>query len=131
VEQPVPQRKKRRPALKHGAFSETPVLPGENPAEFKKLHRALIADLAPRGALEDATVARIACLVWRQLHTSELARKRPVETSSSFIPSSVLEKLSTSALEELYKAFVSETRRTETPDDLSTLSRSLLNLTKH
>ena len=33
------QVKKFHPALKHGAFSATAVLPGEDPAEFKELHQ--------------------------------------------------------------------------------------------
>lgn len=62
----VSQFKKRHPALKHGGFSSTAVLPGENPAEFEELHQALIAELAPTGALEENIVADIARLVWRK-----------------------------------------------------------------
>ena len=36
---------KYHPALKHGIYSPTAVLPNENPAEFKKLHRSLVAEL--------------------------------------------------------------------------------------
>jgi len=68
--------KKRPPALKHGAFSSTAVLPGENPAEFEKLYQALIAELVPVGALEENVVADIARLVWRKqnLATFSLAQ---------------------------------------------------------
>ena len=45
------------PALKHGAYSATTLLPGEDPAEFEKLHQELIAELKPSGALEDDAVA--------------------------------------------------------------------------
>ena len=58
--------KKRHPALKHGGYSSTAVLPGENPAAFEELHQALIAELAPTGALEEDIVADIAPLVWRK-----------------------------------------------------------------
>jgi hypothetical protein len=44
----LPKFKKRHPALKHGAYSATAVLPGENPAKFEELHQALIAEVAPR-----------------------------------------------------------------------------------
>ena len=58
--------RKRHPALKHGGYSSTAVLPGENPAEFEELHQAVIAELAPRGALEENIVADIVRLVWRR-----------------------------------------------------------------
>ena len=54
------------PALKHGAYSATAVLPGESRAEFEKLHRDLIAELTPFGVLEDDIVADLARLVWRK-----------------------------------------------------------------
>jgi hypothetical protein len=54
------------PAVKHGAYSATAVLPGESPAEFEKLHRGLIAEFAPSGVLEDDIVMTMARLVWRK-----------------------------------------------------------------
>ena len=62
----VMSRKESHPALKHGAYSAMALLPGENPAEFKKLHERLIAELVPQGALEEDIVATIARLVWRK-----------------------------------------------------------------
>jgi hypothetical protein len=41
------KRKRLPPALKHGAYSEAALLPGEDPAEFKALHKGLIADFRP------------------------------------------------------------------------------------
>ena len=74
------------PALKHGAYSATAVLPGENRAAFEKLHRALIAEFAPSGLLEDDIVADMARLVWRKqnlwtLRIAELAQSLWSETS--------------------------------------------------
>jgi hypothetical protein len=66
------QFKKFHPALKHGAFSATAVLPGEDPAAFKELHQKLIAELAPIGALEDDIVATIARLLWRKKNLATL-----------------------------------------------------------
>ena len=40
------------PALKHGAYAGTAVLPGESQAAFKKLHRGLIAEFIPSGMME-------------------------------------------------------------------------------
>jgi hypothetical protein len=57
---------KRRPAFKHGGYSATAILPGENRAEFEKLQQDLIAEFSPNGVLEHDLVARIALLVWRK-----------------------------------------------------------------
>ena len=37
------------PALKHGGYSATTILPGEDAAAFENLHRALIGELSPKG----------------------------------------------------------------------------------
>ena len=72
------------PALKHGAYSAIAVLPGESTAAFEKLHRDLIAELNPSGALEKDIVADLARYVWRKqnlvtLRISEFAQKRGSE----------------------------------------------------
>ena len=54
------------PALKHGAYSAMGVLPGENRAEFEKLHRELVNDFSRSGALENDVVATMAHLLWRK-----------------------------------------------------------------
>ena len=45
------------PALKHGGYSESNLLPGEDRDDFKKMQMGLIAELAPIGQLEEETVA--------------------------------------------------------------------------
>ena len=60
------------PALKHGAYSATTLLPGESRAEFEKLHRDLMAELTPSGVLEDDIVKTIAHLVWRKQNLATL-----------------------------------------------------------
>jgi hypothetical protein len=60
------------PALKHGAYAATAVLPGESQADFEKLHRNIIAELAPSGVLEDDIVMTIAHLVWRKQNLGTL-----------------------------------------------------------
>ena len=69
--------KKHHPALKHAGYSATGILPGENPAEFEKLHRELIAEFNPNGALENDIVATMARLVWRKrnLETFRIAER--------------------------------------------------------
>jgi hypothetical protein len=54
------------PALKHGGYSESNLLPGEDRDDFKKMQMGLIAELAPIGQLEEETVAAIAKLMWRR-----------------------------------------------------------------
>jgi hypothetical protein len=58
--------KKFSPALKHGGYSATALLPGEDPAAFEKLHTDLVAELVPNGPLEGDAVATIARLLWRK-----------------------------------------------------------------
>src|SRR2546430_7281875 len=75
------QVKKLHPALKHAGYSTTALLPGEDPAVFKKLHQGLTAELNPNGALEEDIVATMARLVWRKqnletFRTAERARER-------------------------------------------------------
>ena len=57
---------KRAPALKHGAFAQTAILPGEDPREFEELHSALIEEWAPIGPTEEDAVLSIAKGVWRK-----------------------------------------------------------------
>jgi len=60
------KRKRLPPALKHGAYSEAALLPGEDPAGFKALHKGLVADFRPNGRMEEETVLSIARLTWRR-----------------------------------------------------------------
>jgi hypothetical protein len=82
VERPVSTRfNKVHPALKHAGYSATTLLPGEDSAAFETLHRALIAEFTPVGALEEDIVADIARLTWRKqnlatFRIAELAKKR-------------------------------------------------------
>jgi hypothetical protein len=78
----VPTRfNKVHPALKHAGYSATTLLPGEDSAAFETLHRALIAEFTPVGALEEDIVADIARLTWRKqnlatFRIAELAEER-------------------------------------------------------
>jgi hypothetical protein len=57
---------KNHPALKHGGHSTTTILPTESVAEFEELHKDLISELEPNGALADDIVATITRMVWRK-----------------------------------------------------------------
>jgi hypothetical protein len=80
---------RRHPAVKHGAYSATAVLPGESQAEFEKLHRGLIAEIVPSGVLEDHIIMTIARLVWRK---QNLATLRIAERAQSRRDAIVYEK---------------------------------------
>jgi hypothetical protein len=60
------RKEKIHAALKHGAYSATTLLPGEDPAAFDQLHQGLIAEFAATGPLEQDIVANMAHLVWRE-----------------------------------------------------------------
>jgi hypothetical protein len=66
VELSMPRNKKLPPALKHGGYSATALLPTEDRAAFEKLHRDLVNELTPKGRLEEDIVASIASLMWRK-----------------------------------------------------------------
>ena len=74
-------RVKKYPALKHGGYSATGLLPGEDRAAFEKLHLDLRAECRPDGPLEEHTVFDIARLLWRKqnlgtFRRAEAARNR-------------------------------------------------------
>jgi hypothetical protein len=68
-------------SLKHGLTAKTVVLPGENKAEFDRLHEQLMEEHAPAGALETELVAEIAACLWR-LQRARRYESKVLETSS-------------------------------------------------
>ena len=52
-------------ALKHGIAAEEVVLPGENPAELRALHKSFIEAWKPVGAIEAKLVWEITFADWR------------------------------------------------------------------
>ena len=86
--------KKLHPALKHGGYSATGLLPGEDPVAFEKLHRDLISELCPDGPLQEDTVFDIARVMWRKqnletFRVAKAARERASAIRSEMIPSTV------------------------------------------
>jgi hypothetical protein len=84
--------KKLQPALKHGGYSVTGLLPGEDAAAFEQLHRELKATYCPAGPLEEHAIATIGNLLWRRqnlgtIRRAEAARKRYLAIRSEMIPS--------------------------------------------
>ena len=53
-------------ALKHGAFSEILILPGEDPQDFEKLKNELFAEYKPSGISEERVMMAIARAFWQE-----------------------------------------------------------------
>lgn len=80
-----------QPALKHGAYSAMSLLPGEDPAAFRKLCADLIAEYKPAGPSELAIVLRLARVIWREQHLAiygyaARARQRYSEIRTELAP---------------------------------------------
>jgi hypothetical protein len=80
-------------ALKHGAYSQTGLLPGEDAAAFKKLHDDLVAEFFPRGAAEENIVADLARLYWRKqnMATYQLAEQARIRHAAIYSKLSLLQ----------------------------------------
>lgn len=119
------QGKKYHPALKHAGYAATGILPGENPAEFEKLHRDLIAEFDPNGALENDIVATMAHLVWRKknrgtFRIAELARAHYAQIISKVpqdkidfprLSETVIEKVDPAVREAAFRAAEDQARK--------------------
>jgi hypothetical protein len=86
---------RHRNALKHAGFSATSILPGEDAAEFEKLHQALVTEFRPTGALEQETVASLAHLLWRKknlitFRMAQRAQQRVIEIQEEMLQRSDL-----------------------------------------
>ena len=84
--------KKLYPALKHGAYSASGLLPGEDPVAFEELRQNLIAYYEPNGPLQEYTVLDIVRTIWRKenlqtFRIAEAARKRHSAIRAQMIPS--------------------------------------------
>ena len=85
--------KRNHPALKHGAYSATAVLPGESQAAFEKLHRDLITEHAPSGVHEEHIVMSLAGLIWRDQNLETLNIAKHAENRYQAILQEKREKL--------------------------------------
>ena len=91
--------KKVHPALKHGGYIATSLLPGEDRAAFEKLHRDLVAEFNPVGALEKDIIADVARLTWRKQNLAILriaqfvrSRRHQIESDTALVGNSYHEK---------------------------------------
>jgi hypothetical protein len=66
-------RSRRRPgALRHGVWSNTAVLPGEDPRQFERLYRGLVQEWLPSGPAEEDAVFTLAKCIWRKHRIRDL-----------------------------------------------------------
>ena len=84
--------KKLYPALKHGAYSASQLLPGEDRVAFEELHQNLIAYYDPNGPLQESTILDVARTMWRKenlqtFRIAEAARRRYSAIRAQMIPS--------------------------------------------
>ena len=63
---PAGKTQSSRNAVAHGFRCQSPVLPGEDPAEWECFRAGVVADLAPVGYAEVERVNWIASLMWRR-----------------------------------------------------------------
>src|SRR5207244_5301654 len=56
----------RHNAVKHGLTADSPVIPGESPAEWQRFLAGIIAGYEPVGRLETEHATMIASLMWRR-----------------------------------------------------------------
>jgi len=59
-------------AIKHGLFTEKTVILAEDPADFDRHRRTLLAGLKPVGPLETLLAERVVALAWRLLRTGRI-----------------------------------------------------------
>jgi hypothetical protein len=111
---------KVHPALKHAGYSATTLLPGEDAAAFEKLHRDLIAEFTPNGALEEDIVADLARLTWRKgnltiFRIAELAKRRHEQINCEKVPQPaglyLLDDIDPAERREGYRAAAEQARR--------------------
>ena len=62
-------------ALKHGLTARTPLLPGEDEAEFEQFVAAVIEDLAADGPVQRELAQRAAVLMWKRRRIDEAERE--------------------------------------------------------
>jgi hypothetical protein len=78
-------------ALKHAGYSAMSVLPGENAAEFERLHQGVIEELSLNGVLENEIGMKLTRVVWRErnlgtFQIAELSRARCEEIERQVVP---------------------------------------------
>jgi len=110
--------KKPYPAIKHGGYSATSILPGESAAAFERLHLKLIAEWTPNGPLEDDIISDIAHALWRKrnlaiFQIAERAQRRARQIRDTALPAPDGCLTKTDNVSELDRNFTEKLRAAE------------------
>jgi hypothetical protein len=76
-----PKQPKQPNAYKHGIFSRTTIVPGEDAGEFDALYSDLIQEWMPDGATEEDAVLSIAKAIWRKRRAQKFIEIRLLKNS--------------------------------------------------
>src|SRR5262245_56356617 len=74
VHRTTPRVGRRPNALKHGAFAESEVLPGEDARELERLLDDVFAEWQPSGPVEEDAARSLASAIWRKARLGIFAR---------------------------------------------------------
>jgi hypothetical protein len=96
--------KKSHPALKHGGYAASIVLPGESVDEFEELRRNLVDNFDADGALEEDIVAELAGRLWRKQNCATFRRAEVAREQYQAIFDREYSKLRASEMTEEEKA---------------------------
>jgi hypothetical protein len=80
-EEVMPNRVKRPSALKHGVFSEAPILPGEDPQEFRQILDDVVEEWHPSGPTEQDAVDTIAKGIWLKRRAGRFREVQSLKSS--------------------------------------------------
>src|SRR5256885_15573185 len=71
-------------ALKHGLTAKTPLIPGEDPDEFRQFVWDMVQDLGPQGPVQAELAQRAAVLMWRRRRIAEAERQGIKELAGNY-----------------------------------------------
>ena len=113
-------------ALKHGAYSNLGLLPGEDPKQYLEYWQALRDEWKPSGATEEDTVHEMALCLWRKSRLGVYERaKRAGKTWAPYLKHSIETEFDLTAMflskanVEL-KMFEASLKRVNAPGDIET-----------
>ena len=101
-------------ALKHGAFAEVVILPGEDIKEFQDLHDALVNEWKPEGPTEHDAISSLAKCMWRK---RRLVRYRQSEVAKFERKTNAEHQRTMNSIEDLKKILDDANSGTQLPKE--------------
>lgn len=71
-------------AVTHGLTAKTPLLPGEDPDEFRLFVWDVIEDLSPQGVVQNELASRAAVLMWKRRRVAEAETQVVAELADQY-----------------------------------------------